>query len=134
MMWDQLLERAIDRLKANDTIATTFGDDIRMAGTGDLEIPSIEYTILSDIRGELWEPLLIQWDIWTQKAEDNRNIERIVRALFDQRVPTLWDGVMVMSDYVDGSQLATPNRAGFVGRGLRFRLSPLRQQYALPAH
>lgn len=134
MMWDAVLERAIARIKGNEVLAEIFGDNVRMAGTGDLKVPSVEFTLLSDTNTELWTPILVQFDLWTDKAEENRRAERVMLSLFDLRVPGIWDEVMVMSDYVDGSMLATPARSGFTGRGLRFRISPLRQQYAIPSH
>lgn len=134
MMWDAVLERAIARIKGNATLAEIFGDNVRMAGTGDLKVPSVEFTLLSDTNNELWAPILVQFDLWTDRAADNRQAERIVLSLFDLRVPGVWDDVMVMSDYVDGSTLASPARSGFSGRGLRFRISPLRQQHAIPSH
>lgn len=134
MMWDQIIERAIAKLKQNSTIVDLFGDNIRMAGPGKLQVPSLEYTILTDIVSEVWTPILVQWDIWTDKAVDNRAIERIIRSLFDQRVPVIWDDLLISSDYVQGSHLATPDRANYIGRGLQFRMQALKQQHAQPTH
>jgi hypothetical protein len=43
-------------------------------------------------------------------------------------------GVTMFSEFNDASDLATPSRSGYTGRGVRFRFAPLRQQYAQPAH
>jgi hypothetical protein len=134
MMWDEVMERVLARLKENDTLSGLFGDDFRMASAGaKLKVPSLEYTILTDTTSELMEPFLVQFDIWTEKAADNRTAERIVRSLLHQRTSTRWDDVALIADYMDGSFLATPDRANFIGRGLRFRFMPLKQQYSLPA-
>lgn len=134
-MWPDVMERVLAQLKANDTLSTTFGENFRMAAAGSkLEIPCCEYTILTDTNSELWEPMLVQIDLWTHKAQDNRNAERIVRSLLNQRTSVQWDGVTLIAEYMDGAFLAVPDRAGFIGRGLRFRFLPLKQQYSQPAH
>jgi hypothetical protein len=38
----------------------------------------------------------------------------------------------MFSEYADGVDLAVPDRSNYTGRGLRFRLTPLREQYAFP--
>lgn len=134
MMWDQVMERVLAMLQANETLAGLFDDHFQMAGSSQLKIPSVEYTILSDVNVEIWSPMLVQIDVWTKKAEDSRNAERIIRSLLDQRTSVQWDGVTVIASYTDGAFLSTPDRAGFIGRGLRFRFSALRQQYSQPAN
>lgn len=134
MMWDQVMERVLALLQANEHLTAIFADKFQMAGSSQLKIPSVEYTILSDANSEIWVPMLVQFDLWTTKAGDNRVAERIVRSILDQRTSVQWDGVTVIASYTDGAFLSTPDRAGFIGRGLRFRFSALKQQHSQPAN
>lgn len=135
MMWDDVMTRVLALLDTNATLHDLFGGKMRMVSEGSkLEVPSLEYTILTDTNAELFEPMLVQIDLWTLRADQNRLAERIVRNLLDQRTSVRWTDVVALSEFTDGAFLSTPDRAGFIGRGLRFRFTPLKQQYAQPAH
>lgn len=129
------MARVLAKFAENATLAEHFGERMRMAAAGSkLETPCLEYTILTDGDAEVFEPILVQIDIWTHRAADNRAAERIVRSILSQRTSVRWDNLVLMSEYADGGFLAVPDRAGFIGRGLRFRMALLKQQFALPAH
>ena len=133
-MWDEVMERVRVLILADTALSAVIGQAYRKAGSGDLQIPGMEWNLLSDVLTELWAPMLVQFDIWTTTAANNRRAERRLRSLLHRPLPLQLDDVLMFTVFVDGNDLATPNRANFVGRGVRFRFTPLRQQYALPAH
>lgn len=130
MMWDHVMERAIAVIKADGIMDQVVGNSIRMAGTGDLNNPVLEYFLITDLENELWAPFVVQLDLWTKSGQVNRDGERRLKQLFHRDVPYMLADIRMMSRYEDGSVLATPNRSGLHGRGLRFRFTPLREQYA----
>lgn len=134
MIWDEVMERVKTVIITDALLSEIFGDGYRKAGVSDLKVPVIEWNLLGDTENELWEPMLVQFDVWTNKAEDNRKAERRLRSLFHRPTQIRLDGIMLMSEFNDASDLATPSRSGYTGRGVRFRFTPLRQQYAQPAH
>jgi hypothetical protein len=135
MMWDEVMERVVAELKANPTIATLYAKDddvaIRMANpSGEQQVPGIEWTLLGDTEGELWEPILVQFDIWFTDSTVMIQTERILRGMFRRDLPVKIGGLTLLANYEDGSMLAVPDRSNFYGRGVRFRLAALRSQYA----
>lgn len=134
MIWDDVMERVKTVILADLVLSGIFGENYRKAGVGDLKVPVIEWNLLGNTENELWEPMLVQFDIWTNAAQENRNAERRLRTMFHRPTQFQLEDITMFTEFNDASDLATPNRAGFTGRGIRFRFTPLRQQYALPAH
>lgn len=133
MMWDHVMEHMRLVLLADPVLDEIFHGNYRKAGPSDLLNPVLEWTLLGDTETEVWAPMLVQFDMWTAKASDTRRAERRMRGMLHQGTSVLFDSYTMLSEYADGLDLATPNRSNFTGRGIRFRFSPLRQQFALPA-
>lgn len=133
MMWDHVMAYVQSLLIADAVLEPLFGTNVRKAGVSDLLIPSIEWTLLGDGESELWAPMLVQFDVWTSVAADARTAERRLRSLFHKDTSVTFDAYTVFTSYSDGADLATPDRANHVGRAVRFRFTPLREQYARPA-
>lgn len=132
MMWDEVMARVKTVILEDPTLLSLFGEAYRKAGVSELRVPVIEWNLLSDTENELWAPMLVQFDIWTDVAANARHAERRLRSLFHKDLLLQIDDLQLFAEYTDGTDLATPNRADFTGRGLRFRFTPLRRQYALP--
>lgn len=133
MMWDRVIEAIRAAILADPVLSQIFGDAVRMATTSaepfNPPAPLLEYTVLTDTEVEQWAPCLIQFDVWSPDVERMLAGERALRRLFTPTMPTSYGEVYMWSEYIDGAVLATPDRNGFNGRGLRFRFSPLREQY-----
>lgn len=131
MIWDDLLERIVTIVNADAVLLEVFGSSMRMAGTAEHAVPSLEWTMITDSEGELWSPHVIQFDQWSLDLEEVIRSERRLRALFHQDLPVRLGGdLLSWAQYVDGEVLATPDRNGFAGRAVRFRFTPLRERYA----
>lgn len=131
MMWDEVMARVKTIILEDPTLLSLFGDAYRKAGVSDLRIPVLEWNLLGDTETELWAPMLVQFDIWTDVAGNARHAERRLRSLFHSALMISIGNISMFTEYVDGTDLATPNRANYTGRGIRFRFTPLRRQYAL---
>lgn len=134
MMWDRVLSALLVTLLADDKIAELFGDRVRMTGSGAAPNPKdslLEYMLIGDTERETDAPCVIQFDVWAPKMDDTAAGERRLRQLFNRDLPTSFGGESPMwAQYLDGSVLASPDRDGFSGRGVRFRFTPLRERYA----
>ena len=175
MRWHDVLWAISREAQAHPLLAEIYGAAIRMSGTQEHAVPSLEYFIVADSASELWEPCIIQWDQWTTSLEDLVLSEAALRSLFDHALPITMavggyrlivpdgylhlttgagyaavlddDGylrlaggtlapalptperatdVTMWSQFTDGAELTSPERAGYYGRALRFRMTPLR--------
>ena len=91
--------------------------------------------LVADGENEQWAPCTLQWNLWTADLASNVAAERALRRLFTADLPVnLGTVYTVSSEYVDGDVLATPDRDGYFGRAVRFRHTPLREQYVAAGH
>ena len=132
MMWHEVMTRIVAQIAAHPTLGQLYADRIRMASpSGKQQVPGIEWSLLGDTEGELWEPILIQLDIWYTDDATMIQTEQILRGMFRQDLPFKLAGdFTVIATYEGGTMLAVPDRANFYGRGIRFRIAALRNQYA----
>src|SRR4030042_1291341 len=126
MRWHDVLWAISREAQAHPLLAEIYGSAIRMSGTQEHAVPSLEYFIVADSASELWEPCIIQWDQWTTSLEDLVRAEAALRSLFDHALPVTMQAVVMWSQFTDGAELTSPERAGYYGRALRFRMTPLR--------
>lgn len=132
MMWPEVFERAVALVRSDAALVGIYGANVRMAGSGVQQVPGLEYTLIGDTETELWAPMTVQFDQWVKTPTELQQSERRLRALFNRQLPITLNGVQMWAQYEDGAVLAMPERSGFYGRASRFRLTPLRQQYAQP--
>lgn len=133
MMWDRVIVSILATLEADDTITEIFAERIRMTGSGETPSPKaslLEYMLIADSERETDAPCVIQFDVWAPKMDVTARAERRIRQLFNRQLPTDFGDGPMWAQYLDGTVLASPDRDGFSGRGIRFRFTPLRERYA----
>jgi hypothetical protein len=130
MRWPELL-REIAAVAAADTdLISVYGTKIRQAGSVDHAVPSLEFMLIADTEEQQWNPHTIQWDQWCATQAELIVSERALQRLFNQDVPVVFGDIMMWAYFLEGAELATPDRDGFHGRALRFRYAPIRERYA----
>jgi hypothetical protein len=129
MRWDAVARAIRNEALADVTLAGIYGTAIRAnASAQDHIVPGLTYQIIADTADEKWEPVIIQWDQWTNSLAELVASERALRFLFDQDLPVEIQGVYMWSEFTEGAELVDdPDRAGFRGRAVRFRYSPIRE-------
>jgi hypothetical protein len=128
MRWGDVVQAIAAAAAQNAVLASIYGETVRLAAPAQEHVvPALEYRIITDSESELWAPVLIQWDQWTETLDQLIASETALRKLFHQDLPVVIQGVWMWSEYTDGAELATPERAGFYGRAARFRHTPIRQ-------
>lgn len=127
MRWHDVLW-AIGRVTTADPIlAGIYGEAIRLSGTQEHTVPSLEYFIVSSTGSELWEPCTIQFDQWCDSLLPDLAVsEAALTSLFDHATPITLEGVVMWAQLEEATELTVPDRAGFYGRAVRFRFTPLR--------
>jgi len=129
MRWDHVMQVCREEILADQTLQAIFDDAVRMGGTGDHRVPLIELWLIGDSETELWAACTIQFDFFTKTDDDMVATERRLRQLFHLDIPRPIGGIGMFGEYQDGEVLASPSRDHYFGRAIRFRMTPLRQQY-----
>lgn len=130
MKWDQVIKAVNAVVLADPVLVGIYGANIRYAGTGKHLVPCLEVQFIADAEDELWNPCTVQWDMFTMDMQALWDSERRLRRLFHDDMPTTFAGLTMWAQYVEGDALVTaPDRDGFFGRAVRFRFTPLREQY-----
>lgn len=131
MMWDRVIEAMRATILADADLVAIYGDRVRMATTSatpfNPKTPVLEWTVVGDTEVDQWAPVIVQLDQWAPDIEEVIASERRLRILFNPELPTQYSGLFMWAQYIDGNVLATPDRAGYCGRGVRFRFTPLRE-------
>lgn len=131
LRWDDILQRIDALVRADATLGAVYGDAFRLMGSGEHRVPMLEWTFIGETEREIDNPMTIQFDQWVNEGDDLVASERRLRQLFHRELPFDFDGLTCWSQYVDGELLASPDRDNYVGRAIRFRITPLRPRYAL---
>lgn len=132
MRWDAVLKAVIAEAEANVTLTGIYGDAIRLAGETAPDQPALNVRIITDSVGEIWEPIIAQWDQWTTSPTQLVQSERALRGLFVHELPVVIQGVYMWSQLEEGAELGQitgigPDRLNLFGRALRVRYTPIRE-------
>lgn len=132
MMWVEIMTRVVNEIEAHPVLGPTYSGRVRKASPGgEQQVPGIEWSLIGDTEGELWEPIIVQIDVWYTESDTMIESERIIRSMLPRDLPFKLGGdLTVIASFEGGVDLAVPDRANFYGRGLRFRIAALRNQYA----
>lgn len=132
MRWHDVFWIIGQEVRDDMDLSGIFGNAMRVQGTHEHIVPSLEWGLISDAGTELWEPCTIQFDLWTNTLEDLVLAEASLRALFDHNLPVTFEDksgardLVTWCEFQDGAELTSPDRSGYYGRAVRFQFTPLR--------
>lgn len=127
MRWDDVLLVTSEAVMADITLVGIYGDNVRLKGSQVHTVPGLEYTLISDVETELFEPVVIQWDQYAPTLEDLISGERALRRLFDQELQVSIGGVPMFCEFIDGVELEAPSGDNCYARAVRFSFHPIRE-------
>lgn len=131
MRWDAVSAAVFAALQGSTVLDGVYGTAIRKAGVRKYEVPSLEYSMLSDSVSEIWAPHVFQFDQFCPSMEDLVASERELRRLFDFETPQWIEGVYMFAFYDEGGELEGPDRESATdvfARAARFRFVPIRER------
>jgi len=128
MRWPEVVDALLFAVNADDVLSAIFGPNVYRAGDRDLRVPALEYSIISDVENERYNPLRIQWDVFVRRDSDLVAAERMLRFLFNHDLPTVIAGVPMWAEYVARSDIPGL-RDGIRGSSTDFRFTPVRTRY-----
>jgi len=91
--------------------------------------PLVEYFVVSDVEGESWNPLRVQWDIWALNYQDAIELERALRGVMHHDLPVAFAEELMWSQIVDSRLLPGPQGDRIFSRSLDQLLTPVRERY-----
>jgi hypothetical protein len=140
MRWDEVLVPAIAALEADSGITIEIGDADRIwpaEQTREPEFNSIEWFIVSDVETELYNRLLVSWDIRVRgdevKSAQRRcaDVERRLRRILTRPADGRIGGVFVNGRIEDSRTMPVPERDMY-HRQVDVLFEPLRERYTAP--
>lgn len=127
MNWDTALPAILTVVEANADVQAVLGADpaLYMAGERGFGVPSCEWQIISDTELELFNPILTQWDLWTETMDDLKTLEKALRSELHHDLPVMFGSVGMWSELV-GARVLPGATEGVFNRSLDFRFTPVR--------
>lgn len=135
MTWDEVIPAVLSELRGDSPQPVAWDPDKAVRAAQDsvaLSIPSVTWFMVADTELELWNPILVQWDIYAASWAQAASIESWLRDWLHHDLPTTFGSVDVWSELVDvrtGDAPAGTN-PGLVHRQLDVRFTALRSKYA----
>jgi hypothetical protein len=129
MKWRDVMGAVISTVEDDEGIDAIYGDEIRLGGSPDFAVPSLQYHLVADGETELFSTVVLQFDQWCATLADLTASELRLTRLFHRDLPENFAGLVMWAQYVDGESLAVPDRDGYFARAVRFRFTPLRDLY-----
>lgn len=137
MRWKEVIDAAAVALNADTALTAVIGvDRIWPEGeTRPVQFDSIEWSIISDFEEEVWNPILVQWDIRTLRTpyfsahERAALVEARLRLKLHREVPYVLNGVYMSTELDDARTIGTAEPTQY-HRQVDIRFTPLRAKYA----
>jgi len=138
MRWADVIPAACTALEADTALMAALGAGALIEATTARRLvraPSVSWFLVADPEGELWEPVLVQWDLVTASWAAMATIEARVRAVLHHDTPTVLGGVTMWSQVVDARTvpIETEKDPNLVHRQLDVRFTALRSKYVVVA-
>lgn len=131
MRWDVVVDAWLGLVTSDTDVQSVLGEypEFWMAGDREHEVPSLEYSLISNGEGELWEVSDIQLDLFTRSIADLVELEKALRRLLHHDLPIEVSTGPMWSQFRGSRGLSGPSD-GVLRRGLDFRLTYLRDRYS----
>lgn len=131
MRWDNVVGAALTALRGSTSLTSVVAaSDVVMNGERAFKVPSIEWTLINDGQGELFETLLVQFDIWTRDVDDIVTAETAMRDTLHAETWRTLGGIKMRSQYAGGRNLVGPED-GVLGRSLDFEFESFHERFAV---
>lgn len=124
--WPDVLLAFASVAQSDPILVDIFGQNIRLAGSMEHRIPSLELALISDQESELWERVVVQWSMYAGSMEDLIRAEGRIRRLFVHDLGVNIGGVIMFTEFLEGVALEAPTRDNVFGRAIRLGVEPLR--------
>lgn len=129
MMWDRCAEGSIQLLQNDPAMESLLGGKhiYRMRTRSSIQIPGVYYSVIGDSLDENYSPVVLQWDIWGQSAEQVARIQKRLYELLHSDLPVvLPNGLKTWCQFVNGFDFGEDDQAVY-HRAVDYRYTPPRE-------
>ena len=128
MRSDDVVQAVMARLRGDTALVTALGGPriYRSGANRQPQIPSLEWTIISDVYREGTERVLMQFDSWTRGYAQAVAVEGRVRTLLHRELPEDFGGLLMWAQYSDSRDHEDPE-PGVIHRSADFTFEPARE-------
>jgi len=128
MRWPEVVLAIIAEVEGDAVLSALFPDAVYRDTDRNLDVPSLTWSLISDVEEERFNPLRIQFDIFVRTDSEQAAAEAALRRLLHRDVPTVIGGVPMWSQYA--SRVNAPGlRDGIRGSSSDFIFTPIRTRY-----
>jgi hypothetical protein len=125
----QVVDGVLGAIENDATLALLFGSRVRQSGDAPIESRVMEWSAIGDTEGELYNPVLIQFDLFTESSALMVEAEVALRRLLHHDLPVELGGVGLWSQFQARREIPdTPK--GILGVSQDYLFTPLRTKYA----
>lgn len=129
MRWHILVPILLSIIETDSVLSGVFGSAIFESGDRDLEVPSLEWARISDSETERFNPIRLQFTIFTRNNADKVAAELRLRRLFHRDVPQRLGGIQLWTQLAGASHPVEGLVDGIKGSTLDFLFTPVRDRY-----
>lgn len=128
MRWNVVMEALLGLVEADADVVSVIGDPpaLFMVGERDHQVPSVQWSLLTDPQGEVWGAAMTQWDLFTKTVPQMVTLERGIRRVLHRESLFVVDGHQLISR-LSGDGGFTGPRDGQIARRLDFRTQYIRR-------
>ena len=132
MRWPDVVLAIIAEVEADAVLSALFPDGVHRAEDRNFVVPSLVWSLISDVEDENFNPLRIQFDVFTRTDTEQAAAEAALRRLLHRDTPTVIGGVPMWSQYASRTNLGGL-RDGIRGSASDFIFTPIRTRYVRDA-
>lgn len=131
MRWDVVVEAWLGLIAPDSDVTEVLGADPEffMAGEREFAAPGLEWSLIANTEGELWEISDVQLDFMVRKIDQLVKLEKALRRLLHHDLPITVDGIFMWSQMRGGGRPLQGPADGLLGRSIDCRLTYLRSRY-----
>lgn len=128
MRWPDVVLAIIAEVEADAVLSALFPDGVHRAEDRDFVVPSLTWSLISDVEEENFNPLRIQFDVFTRTDAEQAAAEAAIRRLLHRDTPTVIGDVPMWSQYASRTNIGSL-RDGIRGSASDFIFTPIRTRY-----
>jgi hypothetical protein len=134
MIWDRVLADVRDTMRLDDGVRAVLGVTgeepiVGLAGSRAWAVKMIEFTVISDVEGEVFNGIRVQWDLFVASVDDLIALERACRRVLHHDLPVEFGSYLVWSQIVESRSLPGPTEDGVFSKSLDQLLTAVRSKY-----
>lgn len=129
--WPFIIDQKVAQLLADAPLVALLGGPHVYKNRTKLhvQVPGVYWKVISTVRDENTDVVLVQWNIWAKGVEQGQAIEERLLGLMDSEQIQTIDGVKFWNKYVDGRDMDIDegDDPGVYHRSLDFRYTVERE-------